>query len=140
MPAPSSYTESSLAAFMVATLGSAATDLGLTASSPGILAAVTAVERALGVSDVADLEDMPVLESAAAWKAWAAAYGAAVTRASEIKAGSAGLKWGDRLDGLKAAMTLAEGAYYEAVAASEAASGGGSGIFAFGLACGGRGR
>ena len=139
MPAPTSYSEATLAQHMVNVLGSVATDLDLEDDSPAITAAVTSIERLLGVDDVADVTDMPVLESAAAWKAWAVAYGAAVTQASEIKAGSAGLKWSDRLDGLRQAMTLAEGAYYAARAASDAASGTSS-FFAFSVACGGRGR
>lgn len=139
MAAPTAYTESQVAAYMVAVLGSVATDMGLTASSPSILAAVMSIERLLGVSDVADLTDMAVLESAAAWKAWAAAYGAAVTKPDELKAGSAGLKWGDRLAGIRASLEYAEGAYYTAVAASQAASGAAS-FFAFATVPGCRGR
>jgi hypothetical protein len=140
VPAKASYSESELATYMVAVLDSVATDLGLTASSPSVLAAVTSVERLLGVSDVATLTDMAVLESAATWRAWGAAYGTAVTKADEIKAGSAGLKWGDRLDGLKAQVEIAEGAYWTAVAASEVANGTGPSFFAFATVCGRRGR
>lgn len=120
MPAPVAYTEAELAAFMVAALDSVATDLGLISTSTSILKAVTAVERLLGVSDVATVTDMPKLEALATWKAWQVAYSAAVTKADEIKAGSAGLKWGDRLSGLQAMLCQAEQAamvYPEARAA-----------------------
>ena len=123
MPAPTSYSEATLAQHMVNVLGSVATDLDLEDDSPAITAAVTSIERLLGVDDVADVTDMPVLESAAAWKAGALYDGGEATR----------------LDGLRQAMTLAEGAYYAARAASDAASGTSS-FFAFSVACGGRGR
>ena len=66
MPAPTSYSEATLAQHMVNVLGSVATDLDLEDDSPAITAAVTSIERLLGVDDVADVTDMPVLESAAA--------------------------------------------------------------------------
>lgn len=140
MPAAASYTESSLATYMVAILDSVATDLGLTNTSPSILAAITEIEDLLDVSDVATLTDMAVLRAAARWKAWSIAYALAAAQPDELKAGSAGLKWSDRLDGLKQAMEYAEGAYYVAVAASETASGVGSAFFGFATVCGGRGR
>jgi hypothetical protein len=139
MTAKTSYTESELAAYMVGVLDAVATGLGLTTSSPSILAAVTGVERLLGVSDVADVTDMAVLEAAAEWKARGVAYSTAVMKADEIKAGSASLKWSERVDGLREALTLAEGAYYTALAESEAASGSSS-FFGFATVCGSRGR
>lgn len=138
MPAPSSYTESGLKTYMVGVLDSVATDLGLTTASTSIVNAVTAVERLLGVSDVASLTDMSVLEAAAAWKAWQVALGVATTK-YDLKAGSADLKQSQMFDSLNALVTQAESAYYATVAASEAASGATTGFY-FSLAQGCRGR
>lgn len=138
MPAPSSYSESGLKTFMVDVLDSVAADLGLTTSSTAISQAVTAVERLLGVDDVADLDDMPVLEAAATWKAWAVALGVATTK-YDLKAGSADLKRSQMFDGLQKKVSDSETAYYAAVSASAAAAGTSSTFF-FGVAAGCRGR
>lgn len=134
MPAPTIYTESSLKTFMVEVLDSVATDLGLTASSTAISQAVIAVERLLGVDDVQDLTDMPVLEAAATWKAWAVALGVATTK-YDLKAGSADLKRSQMFDGLQKKVMDSEAVYYSALVAS-----GGSSTFAFATICGRRGR
>jgi hypothetical protein len=138
MPAPSSYTESSLKTFMVGVLDSVATDLGLTTASTSIGNAVTAVERLLDVSDVAALTDMSVLEAAATWKSWEVALGVATTK-YDLKAGTADLKRSQMFASLNEKVSDAETAYYAAVSASDAASGSGIGFF-FGIACGARGR
>ena len=69
MPAPTSYTETSLAAYMVAELSNVGVVLGWTAATPQIVEAVYEVEFALGVVDIADLmwEDaahtIPIVDS-----------------------------------------------------------------------------
>lgn len=138
MAAPSSYSESALKTFMVEVLDSVATDLGLTTSSTALAQAVTAVERLLGVSDVAELDDMPVLEAAATWKAWAVALGVATTQ-YDLKAGSADLKRSQMFDALQKKVADSETDYYAAVAAVSAAASGSTGFY-FGLATSCRGR
>lgn len=79
MAAPSSYTEAALLTYMVNTLSGVAGALGLTTSSAALTQALTATERILGVSDVADLTDMAKLETIARWQAWVAAADTAAT-------------------------------------------------------------
>ena len=138
MSAKASYTESELATYMVGRLDSVAGVLGLTTASTSILSAVTAVERLLGVLDVATLTDMPVLEAAATWQAWEAALTAASGK-FDVKAGTADVKLSEMFKQIQARLAASEAAYYAAVAASAAAAGTSS-FFAFGTACGGRGR
>lgn len=89
MPAASSYSESELAAYMIAVLP-VASALGMTAASPAIASAVLAVERILGVSDVADLTDMAKLETIATWRAWQAAADTAAVRFDVSSGGGGG--------------------------------------------------
>lgn len=83
MPAASSYSESTLKTYMIDVLGGAGSGvagaLGLTTASAGIVAAITAVERILGVDDVADVTDMAKLETISRWLAWSVAADMAAT-------------------------------------------------------------
>ncbi len=73
MPAPSAYTESTLADFMLDELGGTASALGWAFGAPQLMRAVYAVERLLGVSDVASVTDMAALEVLARLAIWRAA-------------------------------------------------------------------
>lgn len=136
MAAPVSYTESSLAAYMVATLDSVATALGLTAMSTSIVTAVTAVERLLGVSDVVTATDMALVEAAARWQAWLAADAAASVK-FDLKAGSAQLWQSQIFAQIQSRLDSEYGFYLIEKARVAAATG--TGVFAFGLAHGRRG-
>lgn len=126
MPAPSSYTEATLAAYMVGVLSSAAGALGLTTASAAITQAVTTVERILGVSDVAELTDMAKLETIATWRAWQAALDTA-TASFDVSSGGGGgtssAKLSQLFDQIAKRLAMAEDAasiYSEVQAASGA--------------------
>ena len=70
MPAPSQYTEAQLLDFMLIEAGTLGVALGLQANDDPLVQAVTAVERLLGISDVADATDLALLEAAARWETW----------------------------------------------------------------------
>lgn len=70
MPAPSTYSESDLAAYMLDIMGQVATDLGWTASTPAMVRAIYATERACAVTDIATATDMGMVEAIAAREAW----------------------------------------------------------------------
>ncbi len=73
MAAPTSYSESGLATFMVVELGGTASALGWVAATAQVVAAVYAVERQLEVTDVASVTDMAALEVLARLSIWRAA-------------------------------------------------------------------
>jgi hypothetical protein len=83
MPAPTSYTEAELAAYMVASLADVAVALGWTASATQIQEAVTAVELACGVSDIATATNIAQVRAIGRREAWAAAMGAAASRVNK---------------------------------------------------------
>jgi hypothetical protein len=111
MSAPVSYTEAQLKTFLVEELDTVATALGLTTSSASITRAVYAVERALGVSDVASLTDMAKLEAIARWQAWLAAEASAISN-FDLRSSGDELKLSQILEGIRARL-----AYVEAIAA-----------------------
>jgi hypothetical protein len=137
MPAPSSYSESSLAALMVNELGAVGVSLGLTTSAALITQGVTAVERVLGVSDVATATDMALVESAARWQAWLAAEAAAVNQ-YDVKAGTSSLTRGQTFEHIRARLDSTYGFYLIEKARVAAATG--AGVFAFAAIPGRRGR
>lgn len=73
MPAPTAYTESQLADFMLDELGGTASALGWEFGTPQLLRAVYAVARMLDVADVATVTDMTALEALARLSIWRAA-------------------------------------------------------------------
>lgn len=73
MPAPLSYSEPDLIAYMLDTMGQVATDLKWTAMEPALLRAVWSVQRACGVSNIIDATDMAKVEALANREAWRAA-------------------------------------------------------------------
>jgi hypothetical protein len=126
VPAPVSYTEATLKTYMVAVLSSTAGALGLTVASDAIVQAVTAVERVLGVTDVASLTDMPAkLEAIASWKAWSAAEDSAMD-AMDLKAGTAAINRSALYDHItkRLARAEAEASIYSEVQTALAGSGG----------------
>lgn len=134
MPLATSYTEATLADFMVRELSSTGVLLGLTDSSDGIAAAVQATARLLG-DDIADLTDMAVLEAAATWKAWQAAEAAAISLPVKLKSDGDEIDRSALLANIRARLVTVEGAYYTAAAVS-----GGASMFAFATVPGCRGR
>jgi hypothetical protein len=118
MPAPTSHTETSLKQFVVDELGAVGVSLGLTTSSAQVAQTVYAVERLLGVSDVATVTDMPKLEALTRWLAWRAAKAAGVGK-FDAKAGSTSATLSQIWDHLAAMLCEAERAamrYPEAAA------------------------
>jgi hypothetical protein len=83
MPAPLSYSESDLAAFMVDELADVAVALGWTATTPRLVRAVYATERACGVPDISSVTDPAMVEAVGAREAWRAAMGAAAARVNK---------------------------------------------------------
>ena len=75
MPAPTSYTDAALAAFMCVELGPIADVLGWVPGTPRVEHAVYAAARLLDVSDVSTLTDMAALEAVARLSIWRAAEG-----------------------------------------------------------------
>lgn len=118
MPAPTAYSEAQLKTFVVEELGTVATALGLTTSSASVTNAVYAVERILGVSDVASLTDMGKLEAVARWQAWLAAEATAITGV-DLRSDGDEIKFSQRLAGIRARLAYAEAlaARYAEVAA-----------------------
>ena len=138
MPLPATYNDSTLRGYMEDVLDSTGTSLGLNASA-ALGEAVNEVILLVGpLADQTTTAELATLRAAARWQALLAARRVAVGR-HDLKAGSADLKQSQVFANLGALIAEAEGAYYGAVAAGQAASGGGVGFF-FGLACGGRGR
>lgn len=76
MPAPLSYTDAALAAFMVVELGPTAEVLGWVTGTPRVEYAVHAAARLLEVTDVSTLTNMAALEAVARLSIWRAAEGA----------------------------------------------------------------
>lgn len=138
MPAPTSYSEAQLAALMVDEMGAVATSLGLTATSAGILRAITAVERLLEVSDVATATDMAVVEAAARWQAWAVAEASMLASPNKIKSDGDELDYGQRLQGIRDRLAYAQSDWYAVKTASDTANGT-STVFAFATIPGCRG-
>lgn len=134
MPLATSYSEATLADFMVAELGATGVALGLTDASAGITNAVLATARLLG-DDIADLSNMALLEAAARMEAWKAAEAAALAEPNKLKSEGDELDFSQRLEGLRTRMARAEGDYASALAAA-----GGSSAFAFAVIQGCRGR
>lgn len=89
MPAPSSYDETQLKAFMVEQLGATADALALTTASPSIRNGVYVAQRVCGAANVSAVTDMPLLEAVAGWQAWEAAVAAAAVQFN-LTAGSGG--------------------------------------------------
>lgn len=75
MPAPTSYSEATLATFMIVDLAGIATALGWTTASAPILEAVSDVEVALGISDVASSTNVAGLRALAGLYVWRRARG-----------------------------------------------------------------
>lgn len=138
MPAPTSYTESALLAFMEVELGPLAASLGLL-ETDALQQAVWAVQRLLGLTDVANATNMALLEAASRWEAWKAAEAAAINSV-DLKSDGDELKLSQRLAGIRARLASAEGAYYAEKATADAASGTGPSFFAFATVRGCRGR
>jgi hypothetical protein len=141
-PLPSSYDEESLALFMVTELGRPGVALGLAVNSPRIEQAVRRTARLMG-QEIAACTDMALLEAAALWRAWEAAYGQAINQ-TDMKAGTASLERSQFFDHLTEQLGAARSAYLNEQAradAEEAAASGTSGgsQFAFGLGHGSRG-
>lgn len=111
MPAPTSYSESTLKQFMVDELAGTGTALSLTTSSASITNAVYEVEDVLGVSDVASVTDMTKLKAIARWQAWLAAEATAISN-FDLKSSGDELKLSQILAGIRARL-----AYVEALAA-----------------------
>jgi hypothetical protein len=87
MPAPLSYTEAELAAYMIATLADVATALGLTAASTQITEAVYATEMACVVTDIVTATDMAMVRAIGAREAWRVAMRSAASRYDAAIAG-----------------------------------------------------
>lgn len=79
MPLSASYTESSLAAWMIVELSDIAVALDWTPDTPEIQRAVNRTARTLG-AEIASLSDMDALEAVASWTAWEAATAALTSR------------------------------------------------------------
>jgi hypothetical protein len=92
MPAPTSYTEAELAAYLVASLADVATALGWTASATQIQEAVTAVELACGASDIATATNIAQVRAIGRREAWGAAMGAAASWVDSSVPGGPNLK------------------------------------------------
>lgn len=92
MPAPLSYSEVDLAAFMVDELADVAVALGWTATTPRLVRALYAVERACGVADIGAAIDPAQVEALAAREAWRAAMGAAAAQVDSSVPGGPNLK------------------------------------------------
>lgn len=137
MPAPTTYTESSLLDFMHTELSNASAALGFETNDDALVQAVTAVERLLGVSDVATATDMALVEAAARWQAWVAAASAS-TPDTNLKAGSASLELQQRFGNIQVKLDAAYGFYLIEKARVAAATG--TGVFAFATIPGRRGR
>lgn len=73
MPAPTSYTEETLASFCVRQLGQVATALGWLPESPRVADAVHDALLAYGASTIADATDVPKLRALARLAIWRAA-------------------------------------------------------------------
>lgn len=136
MPAPTTYTESDLIAFMEVELGPTGVALGLLATD-ALLQAVYAVQRLLGLDDVADATDMSVLEAAARWQAWAAAEAAAISQPAKLKSDGDEIDYSQRLAGIRERLSAERSAYYTAVSVAAGSSGVG---FVFATIPGCRGR
>ncbi len=79
MAAPTSYSDASLAAFMVVELGPIADVLGWVPGTPRVEYAVYSVARSLGVAAVSAATDMAGLEAVARLTIWQGAESALVT-------------------------------------------------------------
>jgi hypothetical protein len=137
MPAPTSYSEGSLLEFMLVELGATGVSLGLVANDDPLAQAVTAVERLLGVSDVANATDLALLEAAARWQAWLAAEAAAASQFNVTLTGGKKFEREQIFQNIQTRRTDAYGFYLLEKARASAATG--TGVFAFGLASGRRG-
>lgn len=117
MPLVTSYTMSSLEAFIETELESVAEDLGMLAGD-AITATARLVTRTLGHTDIAEATDMLKVETIATWLAWRRAKGAA-TALSRLKAGSVELYRSEMFDHINDMLRDAEAAalrYDEAAA------------------------
>jgi hypothetical protein len=138
MPAPATYTEASLLDLMLDELGATGAALGFVVDDTPLVRAVAAVERALGVADVASVTDMALLESAARWQAWLAAEAAAISKYTVTLGGGKKFERGKIFDDVQVRLARAYSAYLIEKARVDAASG--SGAFYFGTVAGCRGR
>jgi hypothetical protein len=137
MPAPTSYTESSLIGFMEVELGPTGEALGLL-TTDALQQAVYAVVRLLGTT-IAAATDMAHLEAAARWKAWEAAESAAVSQFNVSLTGGKKFELETIFKQVQLKLSVVRSAWYVEKARVDAAAGG-TGFFAFGLAAGCRGR
>ena len=138
MPLPLVYTEGTLRVYMEDVLDETGVSLGLGQSAVLDRAAEEVVLLVGALADQTTTDELRVVRAAARWQALLAARRVAAGR-HDLKSGDDDLKQSQVFGQLGALITEAEGAYYAAVAAGQAA--GGDGVaFYFGVACGGRGR
>ena len=112
-----SFTTSTLADFIVTTLGPTGVALGLTVASAGVADAVAEVEAVLGMP-TADMTDDLKTRTVTRWIAWRTALGAA-TGDRDLKAGTSALTASQRFDHIVIMLRDAEMAasrYSEAAA------------------------
>lgn len=79
MPAPTAYTEATLATFMLAELGDVAGVLGWT-TQDAVQEAINEALLVYGVDDIADATDIPKLRALARRQAWRSAVNSLTTR------------------------------------------------------------
>jgi hypothetical protein len=119
-----SYTDASLATFMVTEIGASGVALGLTNTSAAIVEAVNEVKALLGVSDIATLTDDLKTRTFGRWQAWLAAWGAA-TYQFDVKAGTSAVTLSQAFAQIGQRLRMAETAamrYDEAAATIAGAS------------------
>lgn len=122
MPLPTSYSEPTLAAFMVTELGPIAPTLGWTSSTTRVLEAVYDVAGLLGAA-IADVEDVPKLRTLARWRIWMAAESATVDQ-YDLSAGNTRLSRSQLYDHIAKQLQRAEAAAQVYPEAQQSGAGG----------------